>query len=292
MIKSMTAFSRVSLAAGGKNWVIEIKSLNQRYFELALRIPPSLSSLESQIRQLIQGSIGRGKVSLSISEEGNGEQNRSYKLDANQVRAYLESSKKIAKQFKLHGKLSVEDVVRLPGVVREKIGLQTKSIGWTELSHILKKGIERALRHKYDEGKKLEKDLRMRLGTIGHIANKIEALVKERKIRSYEKLQSRIREILGDEKMDQDRIAREAAFLADRSDITEELVRMRSHLDLFKKWFLKKGQVGREMDFLCQEMMREANTISAKAQLFEISQEAIAIKSEVEKIREQVQNVE
>ena len=292
MIKSMTAFSRVTLPAGGKNWAVEIKSLNQRYFELALRLPPSLYGFENQIRQLFQSVFGRGKVSLSIFEEGNGEQNRSYEIDAKQVRAFLDSSKALTRKFKLEGKLAIADVVRLPGVIRERNDQKIKGISWQDLSRILKKGMDRALAHKCAEGKKIEKDLRSRLTRIAQTAGTIEKQVAENKMRRYEKLQDRIREILGDEKMDPDRMAREVAFLADRSDITEELVRLRSHIGLFQKWFSKDGQVGREMDFLCQEMMREANTMSAKAQLFEVSKEAIGIKSEVEKVREQVQNVE
>jgi uncharacterized protein (TIGR00255 family) len=108
----------------------------------------------------------------------------------------------------------------------------------------------------------------------------------------FEKLKARLKDLLGDEKLDQDRLHREVAFLTERSDITEETVRMKSHLDLFMKWLDRPGEIGRELDFLCQEMNREANTMASKAQLFEVSQEAIAIKSEIEKIREQVQNVE
>lgn len=292
MIKSMTAFSRVTLPAGGKNWVVEIKSLNQRYFELALRLPPSLFSMEGKIRQIIQKSMGRGKVALSISEEGNGSEDRTYELDAVQVRGYLESSKKIARKFKLEGKLSIGDVIRLPGVVHEKVGVSAKPVTWPALERVLEKGVERAIAHKLAEGKKLEQDLRARLDKIGRTVVLIEKMVESGRAKSYEKMMARIREILGDEKMDADRTAREVAFLADRGDITEELVRMRSHLALFRKWFRKEGEVGREMDFLCQEMMREANTMASKAQLFEVSKETIAIKSEIEKIREQVQNVD
>jgi uncharacterized protein (TIGR00255 family) len=292
MIKSMTAFSRVALPAGGKQWVVEIKSLNQRYFELGLRLPPSLHCYETQVRQLIQGMVSRGKISLAVFEEGNGEQHRSYGLDTAQVKAYLGSAASLKKKFNLDGKLAIEDVVRLPGVVREKVDANTKVLGWTEFSRILKKGIKKAIELKYEEGGKLAKDLRHRLEKIASMTDLVEKLVTENRSKSFQKLTARLREILGDEKLDQDRIAREVAFLADKSDITEELVRMRSHLGLFAKWFSRDGEVGREMDFLCQEMMREANTMASKAQLFEVSREVITIKSEIEKIREQVQNVE
>ncbi len=288
----MTAFSRVVLPARGKQWVIEIKSLNQRYFELGMRLPSSLGVYETRVRQLVQGMINRGKISLSVLEEGNGEQKRSYELDEAQVRSYLGASGRLRKKFNLAGDLSAGDLMRLPGVIREKIEAKDDVPSWAEFGRMLKKGIEKAIAHKYEEGRKLEKDLRGRIENIAKTSALIEKMVEDNRVRNYEKLSGRIREIIGDEKMDADRLAREAAFLADRSDITEELVRMRSHLDLFRKWLSGDGEAGREMDFLCQEMMREANTMASKAQLFQVSKEAIAIKSEIEKIREQVQNVE
>lgn len=288
----MTAFSRVVLTAGGKQWVVEIKSLNQRYFELGLRLPIPLLPYEAQVRQLVQGMIRRGKVSLAVFEEGNGAQSLSYELDPAQVKAYLDSAVALKKKFRLEGKLLLADALRLPGVVREKVNARTKALSWPEFHRILVKGIERAISLKCEEGRKLAKDFRERLEKISRTTDSIEKLVKLKQSECFVKVSRRIREILGDEKMDQDRIAREVAFLADKSDITEELVRMRSHLELFTKWLSKAGEVGREMDFLCQEMMREANTMASKAQMFEVSKEAIAVKSEIEKIREQVQNVE
>ncbi|OQA53403.1 MAG: hypothetical protein BWY44_00220 [Candidatus Omnitrophica bacterium ADurb.Bin292] len=292
MIKSMTAFSRVVLTAGGKQWAVEIKSLNQRYFELGLRLPPALLPYETQVRRLVQGMIRRGKVSLAVSEEGNGEQRLSYELDRAQVKAYLDSAATLKKKFRFEGRLLLADVLRLPGVVREKVNTRAKTLSWPEFQRILVKGIERTISLKREEGRKLAKDIRERLEKISRTTDSIEKLVKQKQSECFVKVSRRIREILGDEKMDQDRMAREVAFLADKSDITEELVRMRSHLKLFTKWLSQAGEFGREMDFLCQEMMREANTMASKAQMFEVSKEAIAVKSEIEKIREQVQNVE
>jgi len=288
----MTAFARMTLPAGGKHWVLEVRSLNQRYFELSLRVPPSVYPLESQVRQLVQSLMRRGKVSLSIAEEGQNGDLLSYELDQDQVRAYLSSAKKIKAKFKIKGELCVEDIMKLPGVVKEKAINGIHTWNWTKLSLILTKILNKAILHKEAEGKKLEQDFRMRLDRISGIVHQMEALVKGNQKGYFEKLKSRLRELLGEEKMEEDRLYREVALLAERSDITEEIVRMKSHLELFRKWLSKRGEVGRELDFLCQEMNREANTMASKAQLFEVSQEAIAIKSEIEKIREQVQNVE
>jgi uncharacterized protein (TIGR00255 family) len=288
----MTAFARVSLAVGNRHWVVEIKSLNQRYFELSMRFPQGMSSLEPQARQLIQSVMRRGKISLSISEEGRNGEALAYELDQDQVRAYLASAKKIQAKFKLEGKLTVEAIMRLPGVVKEKVAEDAQAWNWVKLSGLLKKALDKAVRHKEEEGEKLDKDFRARLEHIAKTTHKIEALVRGNQKVYFEKLKNRLADLLGDEKLDTERLYREVAFLTERSDITEETVRMKSHLELFAKWLDRQGEIGRELDFLCQEMNREANTMASKAQLFEVSQEAIAIKSEIEKIREQVQNVE
>ena len=292
MIRSMTAFARVSLVAGGKHWVVEIKSLNQRYFELSMRLPPGMFPLEPQARQLVQSVMRRGKITLSIPEEGRAGESLTYELDQDQVRAYLASAKKIKSKFKMEGKLTVEEIMRLPGVVKEKVAEDPAAWNWAKLSGLLKKVLDKAVRHKEEEGEKLDRDFRQRLDHIAKTTYKIETLVRGNQKVYFEKLKTRLKDLLGDEKLDTERLYREVAFLAERSDITEETVRMKSHLELFEKWLGRQGEIGRELDFLCQEMNREANTMASKAQLFEVSQEAIAIKSEIEKIREQVQNVE
>jgi uncharacterized protein (TIGR00255 family) len=288
----MTAFARVSLAVGGKHWVVEVKSLNQRYFELSLRLPPAMYSFEQQVRPLVQSVMRRGKIALSIAEEGKSGEALVYELDQDQVKAYLTSAQKIKTKFKLEGKLAVGEIMRLPGVVKEKPVAGVRDWTWTKLNALLKKALDKAIDHKEEEGAKLDKDFRQRLEHIAKTTERIESLVKGNQKVYFEKLKSRLKDLLGDEKLDEERLYREVAFLTERSDITEETVRMKSHLELFTKWLGRPGEIGRELDFLCQEMNREANTIASKAQLFEVSQEAIAIKSEIEKIREQVQNVE
>ena len=292
MIRSMTAFARVSLVAGGRNWVIEIRSLNQRYFELSLRLPPAMFAFEAQARQLVQSVMRRGKVTLSIAEEGKSGEASKYELDPDQVQAYLDSAKKLKTKFKLEGKLAIEEILRLPGVVKEKTAEVDGAWNWKKLSVLLKEALEKAVFHKEAEGAKLDKDFRQRLEHIARTTHKIETLAQGSSKVFFEKLKGRLKELLGDEKLGEERLYREVALLSERSDITEEAVRMKSHLELFTTWLGRQGEIGRELDFLCQEMNREANTMASKAQLFEVSREAIAIKSEIEKIREQVQNVE
>ena len=169
MIRSMTAFARITLPAGGKRWVVEIRSLNQRYFELALRLPPQHLSFEQQIRSLVQTILHRGKVSLNISEEGRNGETAAYEMDEAQVRRYLISAKKVKRQFGLEGKLGVEDILRLPGVIREKINTDLKLLTWANLSRILKKVLEKAVQHKTEEGEKLDRDFRHRQIGRAHV---------------------------------------------------------------------------------------------------------------------------
>jgi len=229
---------------------------------------------------------------MSFSEEGRKSELLVYELDQDQVKAYLSSAQKIKTKFKLDGKLTVDEILRLPGVVKEKAVETVEVWNWAKLSGFLKKALEKAVCHKEEEGEKLDKDFRQRLEKIAKTTQRIETLVQGNSKIYFEKLKGRLQALLGDEKLDTERLHREVALLAERSDITEETVRMKSHLELFEKWLGRAGEIGRELDFLCQEMNREANTMASKAQLFEVSQEAIAIKSEIEKIREQVQNVE
>ncbi|MBU9889746.1 MAG: YicC family protein [Candidatus Omnitrophica bacterium] len=287
----MTSFARVSVPFGKKKWAVEVRSVNQRSFELSLRLPPQLLLFEAQTRQMVQRVLRRGKVTVSLGEDGKNGGGVFYKIDPDQVRGYLVASGQIKKKFSLPGSLSVETVMRLPGVVKEASSCEDQTWTWPKLSAILKKGLDRAVLHRQAEGKRIEEDLRSRLQHISQLTQGIAALVRGNEKAYFDKLKGRLKVYLNEGKIDEERLYREAAFLAERSDITEELVRMRSHVGLFTEWLSRSEDCGRELDFLCQEMNREVNTMASKAQLFEVSKETIAIKSEIEKIREQVQNV-
>ena len=242
MIRSMTAFARVSFVAGGRNWVVEIRSLNQRYFELSLRLPPEMLAFEAQARQLVQSVMRRGKVTLSIAEEGKSREAFAYELDQDQVRAYLSSAKKLKAKFGLEGKLAIEEILRLPGVVKEKAAGETEAWSWKKLSGLLTKALDKAVSHKEAEGVKLDKDFRQRLEHIARTTHKIETLVTGNSKIYFEKLKGRLKDLLGDEKLGEERLYREVALLTERSDITEETVRMKSHLELFLKWLARQAR--------------------------------------------------
>ena len=277
----------------GRTWNFELKSVNQKYFELSLRIPQMLMVYETEIRNLVHVAIERGKVSLNISdvEDSNGEARQV--LNQPQIDYYLAASAKLRKEHGLTGELHVSDLLRLPGTIHD-LTAEAKKIDWKELEKSLHSLLKDALAHREDEGKRLATDIVERLAIIQKLVLKIETAAKKNVRHAYESLKKRMLEILRESgaAADPDRIYREAAILAERSDTTEEVVRLKSHLALFMGKMKLASAVGRSLDFICQEMNREANTIGSKAQLFEVSKEVIQLKSEIEKIREQVQNIE
>lgn len=293
MIRSMTCFSRGSRVFAGRTWNFELKSVNQKYFELSLRIPQILMGYETEIRNLVHASIERGKVSLNISDTEDSSGEARQVLNQTQIDYYLSASAKLRKEHGLQGELQVSDLLRLPGTIHDAAS-ETRKVEWKELEKPLNSLLKEALNHREEEGKRLAIDIQGRLADIQKLVLKIEVAAKKNVRHSFENLKKRMLEILRESgtNSEPDRIYREAAILAERSDITEEVVRMKSHLELFIGKMKLASAVGRSLDFICQEMNREANTMGSKAQLFEISKEVIQLKSEIEKIREQVQNIE
>ncbi len=292
-IRSMTAFARAVSNTPEGAWGIEIRSLNHRYFEFSLKVPPALGSLENRIRDFVQASLRRGKVTVSLMRESaSGEAANRAVIDESAVRFYAASVKKLKRKFRLGGDLSVSDLLRLPGIFTAEERKTDAEKIWPSLQRLLVQGLKKAVTAKHLEGRKLSQDILTRLGLIRVALAKIEKSAAGQNERILKKLSERMNAILKDHPADPDRLAREAAFLAERSDITEEIVRMKSHLDLFKARLGGGAEIGRELDFLCQEMNREVNTLGSKAQLFEVATEVVFVKGELEKIREQIQNIE
>lgn len=291
MIRSMTAFSRVSQTTRKGQWIVELRSLNHRYFDLSMRVPPDLVELEGPIRDLVKEKITRGKISLSItcSEEADEED---LQLDEAAARKYLKAVRTLKRRFGLQGDVTVEDLIKLPRLFTNKKSKESLEKSWLQVKQLLKRGVQQAVKAKEVEGGKIAQDMAMRLKAVQVAAQKIEKAAASRVQESFEKLKERVRELLGGQDGDPERLWREVALMADRSDVTEELVRLRSHLSLFQTRLRSKDEIGRELDFLCQELNREINTIGSKAQSFGISREVVFVKGEIEKIREQVQNVE
>ncbi|MBI3306544.1 MAG: YicC family protein [Candidatus Omnitrophica bacterium] len=293
MIRSMTAFVRTVASPREKSWVVEIRSLNHRYFEFSMKSPAVLFPLENRIRELVQQKMKRGKITLSITQNSESEDGAQLKLNEKAVQRYLDAVSKLQKRFKLKMDLSAQEVLRLPEIFEvERATEEDAEKIWPQLEKALKRALESAIHAKEREGKKLGADVTERLTQIEKAVHQIENHTKDREGRYFKKLSERVGQILQEQALDAERVYREVAFLAERSDITEEIVRIKSHLNLFRSRLHGSSEIGRELDFLCQEMFREINTMGAKAQFFEISRQTVFVKGELEKIREQVQNIE
>ena len=288
----MTAFARAGASARQGNWNIEIRSVNHRYFEFSLKISPALNALENRVRDRVQSIMRRGKVTVAVSQELSSDRDKTLSIDVTTARFYLDSVQKLKKKFRLRGEVSVADLLRLPGIFATEESEMDPEKSWREILKVLDQALEQAVKAKQAEGKKLAKDVEDRLEAITQAIGKIGHYASNAGERIFKKLKGRISELLNESTIDPERVHREAAFLAERVDITEELVRMKSHLELFTRRLKSDGEVGRELDFLCQEMNREVNTLGSKSQFFEIATEVVLIKGELEKIREQIQNIE
>ena len=292
MIRSMTGFARASVPSKEGHWTVEIRSVNHRYFEFSVKMPQSVSTLENKVRDLVQSEMKRGKITVGINLERNEKNRPTVTIDETVVESYLAAAGKLKKKYKLSGDISVEQVMRLPGIFSVPEQENDAEKRWPEIKKAMALALKMSSKNKEDEGRKLAKDISERLGMIIQAVNKIEKSTVSRAGLIFEKLQTKVHALLGEREKDLERVEREVAFLAERSDITEELVRMRSHLELFQSRLKASGEVGRELDFVCQEINREVNTMTSKSQMYEISTEVVFIKGEVEKIREQIQNIE
>ena len=292
MIRSMTAFARVSENTREGSWVVEIRSLNNRYLDLSIRLPGILTAYETQVRDLIQSELKRGKISLNISREAEEETGQKVVLNEPLLHFYINSLKKVQKKYRLAGGITLGDFLKVPGVFTVQPTTQDPKKLWNCTKRLLKKALKQMIESKEEEGKKLSSDIQNRLDSIGKAVHRIEKSAQGRAEQTFKKLKERIHALVGEHSQDDERLYRELAFLTERSDITEETVRMKSHFDLFRSRLKGESEVGRELDFFCQEINREVNTMGSKSQFFEISTEVVFIKGELEKIREQVQNIE
>lgn len=292
MIRSMTAFARMRTSIRRDSWVAEFRSVNHRFFEFSVKLPSAYYVLETRIRDLVQKKNSRGKIFLALSPETGEENPEVLKLNEPVVRMYLEAIQKLEKRSRVGREHFIGGLLTLPKVFKIEKREEDPEKDWPLLKRLIDGTLDKAVAAKEKEGRQLAKDVSLRLRHIGQALAQIRTLTANNHERYFKRLSDRLAEILAGKETDSERIYREAAFLAERADITEEMVRLQSHLDLFSSRLEQGTEVGRELDFLCQEMNREINTLGSKAQLFEVSTQVVGMKGELEKIREQIQNIE
>ena len=292
-MKSMTGFGRGTVSDGNFAVSVEIKTVNNRFLDLNLRLANELQSLEANLKRLIQSRLSRGRIDVFINYERSGE--IVYELNRPLISGYLSALKEMQNEFSLSGEPDLNLIARLPN------SLQTKT---EDVSDEFSGGIETAVELALDElenmreveGESLKKELNSRLSEIEKQLPKIEAemetVADEYRLRLTKRITHLLEKSDSQIEIDQARLAQEVAYLADRSDISEEITRLKSHIEQFQAIMSEENEVGKRLDFLTQEFNREANTIAAKTNNLVVKESALNIKSEIEKMREQVQNVE
>ena len=292
MIKSMTGYGKSILEINARKYQVEIKSLNHRYLDISIRMPKQLSYLEETIKQQISSKISRGKIDVFISWENNSIEGRNIKINTELAKAYIEELRKLAKEENLSDNIEVNDIAKYPDVLIVQENQEDETIK-NEIIEVVNKAVNNLVEMKQNEGIKIAEDLQKRLDYIQEEVNKVKefstGLINEYIV----KLEERIKELLpNNQEIDKNRLMQEIVIYADKCSIEEEVTRLNSHIGQFKEFLKSDETVGKKLDFIIQEMNRETNTIGSKSNNLNITNGVIDMKTEIENLREQVQNIE
>lgn len=292
MIKSMTGFGRAELIDEEKKITVEMKSVNHRYLDANMRMPKKFSVFEASIRSLLKEYIQRGKVDVFITCEDYTQSRVSVKYNREIAQQYLEYLQEMSKDFQLDGEINVVSLSRYPEVLTMEEQTEDEDEMWDALESVIRSAAVQFVEARTKEGAELKRDI---LDKLRNMEEKVELIEKRSPdiIKEYrEKLETKVKELLVDTQIEENRIAAEVILYADKICTDEETVRLKSHIKHTKSVLDEKEGIGRKLDFIAQEMNREANTILSKANDLETSNLAIDLKTEIEKIREQIQNIE
>lgn len=292
MIKSMTGFGRYEIAEEERKITVEMKSVNHRYLDVSIKMPKKLSFFETAIRSELKNYIQRGKVDVFITYEDFTESNICVKYNKEVAAEYVKYLEQMQKDFSLDNDIRVSTLSRYPEVFSMEEQTVDEEELWKLLEKAIKGTVEGFVASRIKEGENLRDDLVAKLdGMLEHV-DYIEKRSPEIITEYRQKLEDKVKELLGDAQVDEGRLLMEVTIFADKVCVDEELVRLRSHIEMTKDNLIQGGSIGRKLDFIAQEMNREANTILSKTNNLEISNHAIELKTEIEKVREQIQNIE
>ena len=292
MLKSMTGFSRAQAENDAYEAVVEIRTVNHRYLDVRMRGANGLASLEKQVRDAVGAEVGRGKVDVSVYLKPKGESASELEVDRPLLKEFVRVVSELAKESGIDGHLELSDLVAFSPAfqVRDR-DLSEGSMVWEALEPALSKALDALGRMREAEGAEMSADLGRRITALARHLDRIEKMSEERRESRRADLESKVSELTGTA-LEPAAIAMEVARLVEKSDIAEEITRFRSHLALWKDAVSEGGPCGKKLDFIVQEMNREVNTIGSKSQDGDMAEQVIAMKSELERVREQVQNVE
>lgn len=292
MLKSMTGFGRSETVTVERKIVVELKAVNHRYCDISIKIPKKLGFFEAAIRNVLKEYIGRGKVDVFVSYEDYTENKACVKYNYDIAMEYMKCLNQIKEDFQLENDIKVSQLSRYPDVFTLEEQTIDEEELWSALEGAIRKAAEKFVEARMAEGANLKKDLLEKLEEMLSLVETIEERSPEIVKEYREKLTDKVKELLGDTKLDESILATEITIFADKICVDEETVRLRSHIKNMINTLEAKDSVGRKLDFIAQEMNREANTILSKANDMDISNKAIDLKTEIEKVREQIQNIE
>lgn len=292
MIRSMTGFGRSKLEIDNRQYTIEIKSVNNRYSDISVKLPRNISYLEEKVKNVVSKAITRGKIDIFITFNNYSTKGKDVKINKELAKIYIQNLKEISLEENLSADISVVDITRFPEVLVIENN-EDEDLIWDELSKVLSSALEGFIHMKQIEGEKIAADLLDRCanitGQIDEISTYSSRLVEEYIV----KLETRIKELTKTDVVDENRLAQEIVIYSDKCSVEEEIVRLKSHIDQFEKLIQKEdASIGKKLDFIIQEMNREINTIGSKANSLDITNRVIEVKTQIENIREQVQNIE
>jgi uncharacterized protein (TIGR00255 family) len=290
MIKSMTGYGRGKYENENREYTVEIKSVNNRYSDISIKLPRNISYLEEKIKKEISSKVSRGKIDVFITFYNNSTKGKNIKFNNELVKMYVNELKQLAVENNIKDEIQITDISKFPDVLTIE-NTEDEELIWNELQIPLKEALNNFIEMRTIEGQKIHDDLLMRINDIQEKVNTI-SQNSTRLIKDYiVKLENRIKELLNTENIDENRLAMETVIYADKCSVEEEITRLNSHIFQFKN-LIEGNVVGKKIDFLIQEMNRETNTIGSKSSSTDITNMVIEMKTQIEDIREQIQNIE
>jgi len=293
MIRSMTGYGRAEAQTASGRFTVEMRSVNHRFGEVLVRLPRDLAPLEDRVRAVVQTRVLRGRVEVTVIREDRATRTKTVRADVDLATAYAQALKELAGMLRVREGMTLAQVAALPDVIRVEETKEDLDTLWPQLAAALEEATTDLVEMREAEGRRLAEDLETRLLHVEELARGVEARSRGAVGEFVTRLRERIAALLGEVPVDENRLAAEVAIFAERSDVSEEVTRLRSHVAQFRQDLRDaEGAVGRRLEFVLQEMGREVNTTGAKANDLEITRAVISMKGELESMREQIQNVE
>lgn len=292
MIRSMTGYGRSQQTLDGREILVEIKSVNHRYFEFSARVPRAYGYLEEKLKSFLQGKVSRGKIEISVTIYNIEGKDALIEVNSSIAKGYVDALRRANEILELKDDITLSNLIRLPDIFNVIKNTEDEEVIWNDVKVAAEDALNSFVSMREAEGVKMREDVEQRLDYIEKLVEKVEERSPMVTDAYRERLYNKLSEILNDKKIDEQRILTEAAVFSEKTAVDEETVRLKSHINQFRNLLEINEPVGRKLDFLIQEFNRESNTIGSKAQDVEIIKIVVELKSEIEKIREQIQNIE